>query len=331
MKGRGPERILFVRTDRLGDLLMNVPAISRLRQNFPKSRIALLASRAWSPVLKHLPDLDEVIDFEPGSAASMEGKFAMYRRLTAQNFDAIVVSNPSKFLHTLAFALSAPLRAGINRKWGFLMNHRTVPRRPGDPMHEIDRNLELLNGFCPKPWNGEIDLGFGKHPLYARVLQKLGIPAGRRAIAFHVSTSDPLKRWPAPRFAAVIREFLDKTDHPVVLIGHEVEPLDGLGPNAVPGRLIDLRGRTSLEELGIVLREVRCLVSLDSGPYHVAWMQKTPVVGLFIKEARGSDPRRWGVYDSYTEYRQIHKSSADITEREVIDAAYSLLEIPRVV
>lgn len=327
---RGYPSVLLVRTDRLGDLLMNVPLMRRLRQNFPKSFISVLCSSENQEVLLRQPDIDEVIGLDEEALGTLNGKVDLLRRLRSYHFECIVVSNPAKFFHLLGFALGIPTRAGFNRKWGFFLNRSLSDRKWTAAKHEIDFNLELLDPFCEQDWDNSIDLGFENHPLQDSILGKFGLAEGKasavRPVAVHVTTSDPRKRWPVEKFGAVVRELLEHTYHRVVLVGGEKgdETGRGLGVSS-SDRLLDLSGRTTLTELAIVLRNSACLVSLDSGPFHLAWMQKVPVVGLFVTGAGGSHPKRWGVYPSFVKACQIHKNGDEIAESEVIEGIYDCL------
>jgi len=311
------ERILFIRTDRLGDLLMNVPALRRLRVNFPKSRISVLCGEASAPALKYVPDIDEVVVWKAGDLVLRRaGQFR------SAKFDAVVVSNPSKAMHFLAFATGAGIRAGYARKWGFLLNHAIPDRKDGAQKHEIEHQLQMLDAFCPKPWDGRIELGFRSAPSESLILSKFGLDPEAGFIVFHPATSDAKKMWPAERFSAVIEKIVLETGLRAVVVGAGARPA-GL---ALPERTLDLFGKTSVVELATIVGRARCLVSLDSGPYHLAWMQKTPVVGLFLKEAAASNPKRWGVYPNFSPCREICKYSDEISVEEVVAAAGSLVK-----
>jgi ADP-heptose:LPS heptosyltransferase len=313
-----PDRILVVRTDRLGDLLMNVPLVRRLRLNFPKSFIAVLCREENAGILKRQPDLDEVIGAPEAAIGTFAGKLALLRRLRRYRFDCVVVSNPTKYGHALSWALGARVRAGFARKWGFFLNRPTAPAAAGAG-HEIDRNLHLVDALCPQPWDGVLDLGFKGHPDRARILERLGLDAGDPPVCVHAGTSDARKAWAPERFRGLVGAILERTPFPVAVVGTE-RPAGGL-PEA-GGRLRDLTGRTSLEELAVVLGSSRCLVSLDSGPYHVAWMQGVPVVGLFMEGAGGSHPARWGAYPGLATERAIFKPPSQITEEEVFRSVH---------
>ena len=58
------ERILFIRSDRMGDVLMNLPAIRCLRQNFPKAWLTWMVDRSVAPLLRDHPDVDEIFEID---------------------------------------------------------------------------------------------------------------------------------------------------------------------------------------------------------------------------------------------------------------------------
>ena len=113
-----PHRILFVRTDRMGDVLMNLPALRLLRQEFPKSWIALAVDPSVAPLLEGHPDLDEIVRVD----ALRFKKNRAYRsqikaQIKAAGFSVAIASNPDKNWHTLFFLARIPTRVGYSRKF----------------------------------------------------------------------------------------------------------------------------------------------------------------------------------------------------------------------
>ncbi len=323
------QKILLVRTDRIGDLLMNVPVMRRLRQNFPKSYLTVLAHEASAPVLSRQPDIDEVLPVSDGLLATPAGRWDLARRLRSRRFDCAVVSNPAKFLHFAAWFGGIPVRAGYGRKWGFFLNRRIPDRKAAAGRHEIDSNLELLDAFCPQAWDGTIDLGFRANASETgAVLRRFGLEGDRRIVAVHLGTSDPRKEWPLSQWGEVIGGLARDGSLRVVLVGASLDAARraSLGLAASPD-LLDLTGRTTLPELAVLLGQSALLVSTDSGPYHLAWMQGASVVGLFVKAAGGSSPGRWGVYPGFAKCVEIHKAADEIRPAEVLDAIHRCLHL----
>ena len=98
------KRILVVRTDRIGDLLLSTPVIQALRQNYPDAYIAAMVSPYAKEIVEGNPYLDEVIiydkDFKHKSwARSM--KFAS--RLRKKRFDLALILHPTNRVHLITF------------------------------------------------------------------------------------------------------------------------------------------------------------------------------------------------------------------------------------
>lgn len=314
--------ILFVRTDRIGDLLMNVPVLRRLKSNYPDSRLTLLADSSAAQIVSSQPDIDEIIRLDKGQLKNFGGRLKLFADLWKRKFDCIVVSNPSKLFHSISFLLGIPLRVGLDRKWGFFLNHKMPDRKDDAACHEIDYNLELVDSICPEPWDGKIILGFDEdygtketHVQHRPEPRDLG-----SYIVLHMFTSNPKKSWDVSKIRALTQEILQKTPFRIVFVGEGAalavwENLD----EAFGERITDLCGKTTLGELAVILKNSECLVSLDSGPYHVAWMQGIPVVGIFIKDEGLSSPKRWGAYPGFSKSKEIHKVRDEITLDEVVE------------
>lgn len=289
-------RILLVRPDRLGDLLMNLPLIHRLKTNHPSATLALVCAKAWEPLFHHHLDVNQVIGLEPGAGPS-----SVMRQLRAGRYDCAVVTAPSKAWHWALFRLGIPTRIGFDRKWGFLLTHRTPDRKAGSGKHEVDSNLETVDAVCPERWNGKMGLGIEMHARREQFIGSLGLHPGKKHIVFHLTSSNPDKEIPANVFAQVIGKLLERPRYQVLVVGSDAGPYAAmLKLFASEARFTDLTGRTDITKLALLLQEAHCVVSTDSGPLHLAWVQKTPTVALFVEGAAGSVPQRWGPYPGYS-------------------------------
>lgn len=307
-------RILFVRTDRIGDLLMNLPAIGVLRESFPKAWITVLVKPSCAGLLKGHPDIDEVMERDARS-------FRLFWKIRSIHYDVAVVSNPDKFMHALVFLCGIPVRAGYDQKWGFLLNARLKKDESFLRLHEIHRNLKLTSLVAAKPWNGNFPLP-SETPAVKAVSTLLAeiSPNDRPILAVHAGTSNPAKRWPAESFARLCDLVSNEGRYEIALIGGPEEAaVSAEVQQKTSVKLLNLTGRLRLGELAAFLSNprVKALVSADSGPVHIAWMSGTPVVALYAKNVPGSDPSRWGPLDSKSEV--IYKPMNEISAGEVYE------------
>ena len=319
------QRILFVRTDRMGDLLMNLPALRLLRQTFPKAWITLLLDRPLAGLLTDHPDIDELMYVDAKTLHNFLGTWKLSRKIRRAGFDLVVISNPDKFLHLAVFLAGIPQRVGYGRKWGFLLTRRIKDAKAAGARHEMDANLELASLVSDRVWDGSLTLPVD--PRAAARVENLLVPVRAGAIiAVHPGTSHPEKRWPLERFSELCDLFQEKKTASVVLVGGPEEAVHAkevVRKARLP--LVDWTGGLTLAELVAFLKNprVRLLVSSDSGPVHVAWVGGTPVVALYAQNLAGSDPARWGPRNGLSEV--IYKPMPQITVAEVYEKACRVL------
>lgn len=319
-------RILLVRPDRLGDLLMNLPLIHRLKTHYPHASLTLVCARAWAPLFHNHLDVNRVIPIDPDSKPG-----PLIRQLAREKFDCAVITAPSKEWHLAAFRMGIRVRVGFDRKWGFLLTHRTPDRKAESGRHEVDSNLETVDRLCTAPWNGRMDLGIDMHPRRAELTESLGLIPGKRHIVFHLTSSNAQKEIPSSAFASVFAKLLEKPRHQVIVVGADAGPYAPM-LKVFEGEtcFTDLTGRTDITKLALLLKEAHCVVSTDSGPFHLAWVQKTPTVALFVEGAPGSRPERWGVYPGYAPNRTLRARQQEFDPAAILAAVLNILEeVPR--
>jgi heptosyltransferase-2 len=320
-------RILFVRTDRIGDVLMNVPALRLLRQAYPKAWITLMAEESVADLLKSHPDLDEVMAV---SARRIREDF-LYRwglaaLLRRTRFDMAIVSNPDKYLHGMIFLASIPRRIGYDRKRAFFLTRRMQVDLALPEIHEIEKNLKLAGLVAEGTWDGKLSL-FADEFSRRRVDEQIRRDFSEGSIVvMHPGTTNPAKRWEAARFAELGDRISADKDLSLLLIGgREEAALAGELARKIRKQPVNWTGELTLRQLIALFQHprVKVLVSVDSGPVHVAWMSGTPVVVLYAREVIGSSPDRWGPRDSKSEV--VYKSLASITAAEVYECVRKVL------
>lgn len=321
-------RGLFIRTDRMGDVLMNLPALRLLRQTYPKCWLTFMADRSVAGLLRGHPDLDEIMEVD-GSEMRRSSAYRKHilRQVRQAKFDLGVASNPDKFFHWMMFRAGIPTRVGWRRKWGMLLTHSLPDLKSIQKRHEVDSNLRLVGLVSKLKWDG--DWKFGPNTdISEKIDSRLAkeMPKGKEIVAIHPGTSDPAKRWNAGNFSEICRRLTrDGRYAPILIGGSEEEPVAREVVRQCSEPITDWTGALNLQELTAFLGHgrVRTLVSSDSGPVHVAWVQKKPVVVLFAKNAPGSDPVRWGPLSpgSVT----VHKDMDAISPDEVFAALSGVL------
>jgi len=290
-------RILFIRTDRLGETLLNLPAMAALKAGLPEASLSLLAHPDLQPLFSRITLIDRVIPCpEDRTRVWWARARRLARTLQPHHFDLAVISNPKKELHLAAWLAGIPWRVGYARKWGWLLTHRLHDRKALGERHEVEYNLDLVGalGFpvsipqwsFPRFEHEEVEV--------LQLLAQQGIKTSEPLIVVHPWTSNPVKQWPVARFAELIRRVIERLSIRVVVIGgpEERDQAQAVLPAGLP--VVNLVGRLTLNQLAALLARARALVSNDSGPVHLAAAVKTNTLVLFGASSPATGPRRWG-------------------------------------
>ncbi|GAC1431117.1 MAG: lipopolysaccharide heptosyltransferase II [Chloroflexota bacterium] len=357
-------RILVIRIDLLGDVVLSMPAVEALREAYPHAHIAMLVLPFTRQIPASNPAVDEVITLDtnrlrPGTMRR-DGIVRCLRegladwaqalgRLRGGQFD-LCVSLCGLMASILAFASGAPHRVGYREEsYPFLFTHPVPGRRYKRVQHEVLYCLDLARA-AGAPGGDRVpslrpDHGAGGA---ARdLLAREGLAPGQPYVVIHAgATNGSAKRWPARHWAALADLLQDDLGLAVVLTGSNGDRL--LAEEVAGGtraRPLLLTGRTTIAELAGVLQGATAVLSGDSGPLHMAVALGRPTVSLYgPTDPRLSGPHpgpaqpavvlRKGIFCSpcYNHYETAEcrfgnpVCMIDITPREVLAATRRVLD-----
>ena len=352
---RSARRILCVRLDSLGDVLMCTPALRALRGALPGRSLTLLGSPAGAAAAPFIPEIDDVIVHAApwvkgdgagvGTAAARQAGLALVHTLAARAFDAAVIFTtytqsalPAALLCQLA---GIPLRLAHCREnpYRLLSDWVQDPEPASTVRHEVQRQLALVGHAGCAP--GDLGLSFvpraADHAAASECLRNAGIDPGRPWILLHPGASAASRRYPAGHWAQAIAALSAATDVPLVLAGGaaDIELTEDIRRRAgLP--LPTLAGRLGLGALGAALRMAAVAVTNNSGPAHIAAAVGTPLVDLYALTNPQHTP--WGTR-SRVLFHDVpcrfcfkstcpeghHACLADVTPQRVAEAVLGLL------
>jgi heptosyltransferase-2 len=297
---RRAPRILVRSVNCVGDAVMSMPAVQRLRELEPEAHIALTCPGNLQPLWQHNPFLNEVIPFD--------GRAAPIHLLAERDYDVAVIFPNSFSSAWECWRAGIPCRvgfAGRARRWlltdivkearGERFVHKKLNVAGKEfrvkscevVRHQVRRYLDIISYLGgnrshvpPKIW-----LAPGELPS----LTKFAHDDGRQFIAINAGAEyGPARRWMPDRFAEVARRISEEWDCRCLLLG-------GLGDTAIAGQIeaklretvpdgsfvVNVAGKATLLELCALLRRCRLVVTNDAGPMHVAAALGVPVVAVF--------------------------------------------------
>jgi lipopolysaccharide heptosyltransferase II len=305
---RDARRILCIRLDSLGDVLMTMPAVRAIKQALPASSITLLTSPAGAEPAPYLPEIDDVIVYQaPWLKPARQNDpqdydQEMLARLAAGQFDAVVIFTvysqsplPAALFCTLA---GIPLRAAHCRENPYhLLSDWIKESEPEQQVrHEVQRQLDLVAslGFEPQDPRMRFCLPPTSRASARQKLRAAGINPQQPWIAIHPGVSAPSRQYRPKGYAQVADQLISKYGLQVVFTGSAVESdLVAYIQAQMKANSASLAGQLSLPELAGVLQQAALLLANNTGPVHLAAAVDTPVVDLYALTNPQHTP--WGV------------------------------------
>lgn len=287
-------RVAVLRLDHLGDLLLALPALRRLRRALPRTQLDLWVG-PWGKELAELfADVDQVRVTPAGwferpwrQAWPLAQIKALADGLRAQHYDAAIELRGDLRHHLALWMAGIPLRAGpALTAGGFLLTHPSVWQ---PDLHEQEQGLAVLDGaWVPVAQQGKdpyLRLPVEAYAEAEAVTKDLKL--GPRPVLVQAACGTQAKRWSPAAWARILEAIPAKQT--VALLGSksEVEEVQAIA-KLVKRPVAVAAGRLSLSGLAAFIGQARLLMSVDSGPAHLAAVQGVPVVSLFSGTNRAS-------------------------------------------
>jgi ADP-heptose:LPS heptosyltransferase len=295
------ERVLVVRLDEIGDVILTIPFLRELRRNLPDARITLLVRPAIKDLVELCPYVNEVLTYEPPTSRYWRSVQATSRALQLtrehlwrSNYDLAIaprwdvdtywgsmVTYLSGARQRLAYSGQVTeekvrLNAGLDRLFTQVIDG-------GALRHEVEKNLDLIALMGGSVEQDGLELWFGEaDELFAdRILERQGIHDDDLLIAVAPGAGHPKRIWPISNFIEMGTWFKENCRGFLVVVGSKEEKQLGDKLEAHLGTsIINAVGQTSLREAGALLKRCHLFIGNDAGPMHLAAAAGLPVIEI---------------------------------------------------
>lgn len=295
----GARRILLIKPSALGDVVHALPVVATLKRRYPEIPLDWLIEEEAAPLVEGHPAVAEFVVSgrrrwqrqlkHPGTIPGVLREIRVFARKVRGRYDAVLDLQGLLKSAVYVLAANAPIRVGLadgreGATW--VLTHR-VPVPP-QPVHAVERYLALAAAVDA----AEVARDFTISVAPADVTVAEGVLAGlpRPIVVLHPAARWPTKLWESARWRD-LASALRRDGAGVVVTGaagdRAMAGAIGEGLNPAPR---SLAGRVSLKQLAAVLRSADLMITVDSGPMHIAAAVGTPVLALF----GATDPARTG-------------------------------------
>lgn len=326
-------RVLIIRLDEIGDLILSSPLFRRIRSLFRGASITLVVKPGNVELVEYCPYVDEVLVFNQ-SAPRFAKPFLLPMRaflFAIRTFvrDHIDVAILPRWDVDESYATFLALFSGAKQRIGF--SERVHPRKQllnrgfdrmlsvavydVDLKHEVERNLRIAKelgsfegGNRLEVWTGPEDADYA-----ARVFKEHHVFSSQPVIGFGVGARHPKRVWPIERFIEVGKWLIQQCQARILVIGarEEEEYGDALATKLGRG-VINLVGKTTLRQVAEIFKRTVLLIGNDSAPIHIAAAVGVPVVEISCHPRTGAflhvnSPERfgpWGVRNAVVRPQQ---------------------------
>jgi lipopolysaccharide heptosyltransferase II len=299
--------------ERIGDLMMSLPALHALRQLAPKAQIDLVTGSWNEPVARLIAGIDRVETIDARWLSRGEGGLGLAglaRRAWAwrdRRYD-VAINLEGDIRTNLLLGLSgARWKAGFGMAGGRPVLDDAVEFDPGD--HTATNAVTLVATALGEQQTARVArVGTAREAAAALPRAGLVLPGDTREhaerllaaarpaspmVGIQVGAGRLVKQWPAERLAAVAGRLISEVNATIVLTGARedraaADVLSASLPQSAG--VIDLVGALDLVTLAAVLARLSLLITPDTGPMHIAAVVETPVVAIFGP----ATPERWG-------------------------------------
>lgn len=295
------KRILIVKLDHAGDVLLATPAIKAIREKFPSARITFVVGPWSKGIIEDEKYIDEIISYRAyWQDRSLErnlntaGIFRLILTLRHGNYDIFFDLKGDLFAIIIGFFSRIPRRIGYG--WsggGFLLTDevKTTIKK-----HQVEILMDAVRVVDPTSEAQELRIDV---PLYEErhiraMLRQEGWNESQTMIGFHIGSGCPSKMWGIERFADLMEMVYGRIKAQIVVVGGSDDfELAKTLERLLSFKPINMAGKTTFKQTAAVIKMCSLFVGSDSVPAHIAAAVEVPVIVLF---SAANDWQRWRPY-----------------------------------
>ena len=323
-----PIKILIIRIDRIGDVILSTPAVRALRNRFPEAEIHMLLSEYTKDLLIHNPYIDKLL--------------LLKNDKLDKDYDLAFSLHPGLKQNYLTFYSGAKLRVGYTG-WGgsFFLTHKLNDDRETRIRHEVNSALEVVSIVGAEIEDKHLDISITNDgEKYAdEYFKKNHISDDDLTIIIHPGARQAYIRWKAEGFAEVSEKLILEREAKVILIeGKNEKELVEYVSSLMKEKPLIARDM-SLTQLVSLTKRGDLFIGNSTGPMHIAAALKIPVVAIFGVTHPLDSYKEWGpwgeghiIVSKELECGYCHPSDCNtyecmklITAEEVFKAAVKLI------
>jgi heptosyltransferase-2 len=288
-------RILIIRPDRIGDVILTTPLIREVRKKYPDSFIGVMVGSYTEPILRGNPHIDTIITDDPnGKDAGKAGFWQQVKLLRQLRFDTGLMPLPRERHAWMMLLAGIRQRIGVGGKiYQILTGTRTVSRNKYIPLrHEADYVMDLGRkiGVTTQDLTPEIFLTDEEKRTARSFFAKRGFDVTKPVIGINPGSNKSSPNWPPDRYRRLAESL--SAQHQIFI--NAGPPDSGLAKHFTGmNRSVLVYAPNDIREIIALCSQLSVLIAPSTGTMHIAAALKVPTVALFCPLTACS-PVLWG-------------------------------------
>lgn len=282
-----PEKIIIRMPNWIGDLVMATPLLTDLRRAYPGAELTALCQSNVAPLLKNDIDVDQILSFSKAEGWIHKPHADITKSLKYGDYDIGILTTNSFSSAWWFWCGGVKIRIGFTGNWRSKLLNFPIKRPPmQEQEHQVITYKRLLvplgipiSDTKPRLYQSESDIVrvqemLAKWGFDSRKNTLIGINPG--------AAYGSAKCWLPERFKELTKRLADDPNTYILYFGDALTAkLIANICQGMPQNVINLAGKTSLNELIALISLCSCFLSNDSGPMHIAAALNVPLVALF--------------------------------------------------
>ncbi len=275
------KKILIIQTAFIGDAILTLPMIEKLKEKFPSSTIDILCIPSTQEIFSASPFVNDILVMDKKNAQKSVLKLYKFAaEIKKRNYTEIF--SPHRSFRTSFIVM----QSGVSETYGFSSSslchvYKNLVDYKYD-IHEIQRNLDLIGfKYSPESW---------------RIIPKIKIDeASREKVSQFISSNNlsgkliaiapgsiwETKKYPENYFREIIKHFTNRSYKLLVVGGDQDKELCERLTNGFADKVFSTAGMFSIIESIELLKNVNLLLTNDSAPTHFGMCANIPVVTIY--------------------------------------------------
>ena len=309
---KSAKKILIIRTDRIGDVVLTLPMAKFIKQAYPKSHITFLAREYTKAIPANNKYIDEVITFPVNDGKLLA--ISLISLIKKGKYDTAVLVYPRFEIALALFIARIKKRIGSGYRWfSFLFTDKIYEHRKTGEKHELEYNVNLLKpigieNIDKKSVSFDIQITKESEQKINELFVRYHIPKDKKLIIIHPGSGGSSIDLPILKFIQLSNRLAHELDCSIVITGSSSE-IETCKKFMNRENTYNLAGELSLEELMAVINKGELLIANSTGPIHLAAALNKSVVGFYPK-VKECSVERWG---PYTNKKLIFSPTIDCT------------------